>query len=197
MQLAIADAQRLAEVFRPAVRMPAEPMGGRAHHVISRSGLCQSAEQGRLHRRLALSKGAFASNARKRGAGRSFPNSIERHGLVQQLRSRQAEKRGSLAGMEARANDCRSGGEAGEEGLCPRADDHWRVVVDENDVDACIWENAMRVNPLGAEDRLRPEAEDAAGERRGRTELAVVGNFVGCMDVSIHHSNLSRQDAFD
>lgn len=66
--------------------------------------------------------------------------------------------------MEARADDCRSRREAGEEGLCPRADDHRRAVID--------GENAMRVNPLGAEDRLRAEAEEwlasGAGGRNSR-----------------------------
>jgi hypothetical protein len=67
--------------------------------------------------------------------------------------------------MAARTDNHRAGSQASQERLGPRTDNYRRLVVDENDIEAGIWQHAVHENVTRTCDCLRPQAKQMTGER--------------------------------
>jgi len=80
--------------------------------------------------------------------------------LVKQISGGKTKQRRRTTRTPASPDNLSSDREPSHKGFDPWTDHDGSFVVDENYVDATIWEHAMRVFAMATGDRLRPEAQE-------------------------------------
>src|SRR5579859_7288364 len=93
--------------------------------------------------------------------------------LVEQFRCWHAEQGRRASGMQTRSGNAGPNRESGHEGNGPGADYGRELIVDENDVNAPVWQHTMFVGTRRSRDRLTPETQEMGSQRRRREELPV------------------------
>src|SRR5215831_18531987 len=88
------------------------------------------------------------------------PQIAKGHGTIEQFCGRDAEDASRPAGLQACTDNPRARWKSNEERICPRSNYDWWRLINKDDVDAGIWQNAMHV-VARAENYLFPKTEEA------------------------------------